>query len=87
MSASESGFYAQGGYLFSNNVEMSARYGQIIPASENTSLSGKSEVGVALSRYIGSHSMKVQGDVFRRWSDDGFSEGDTELRIQMQMAY
>lgn len=94
-----SGFYVQGGYLFANNIEASARYGKIMPGSfglysetgstgvESSSLSNRSEAGVALSRYIGSHSFKIQGDIFRYWTDDGFAEGDTELRVQLQMAY
>jgi len=82
-----SGYYVQGGYLLPNNSELSLRYGQIIPADGDTSLSEKSEAGLGLSKYIGSHSFKVQGDLFRIWSEEGFAEGDTQFRVQIQMAY
>ena len=81
------GFYAQGGYLFSNNIEISTRYGQIIAATENTSLASTSELGFGLSRYIGVHATKLQGDIFRTWTEDGFNDGDTQFRVQMQLAY
>jgi phosphate-selective porin OprO/OprP len=82
------GFYAQGGYLFADsNVEISTRYGQILPADGETSLTAESEAGIGFSNYVGEHSLKLQGDLFREWGPDGFSEGENEFRLQLQMAY
>ena len=81
------GFYAQGGYLLpSKDIEVSARYGQVIPSDEDTSLSNNNEAGVGLSNYIGGHSLKLQGDYFRLWSETP-SEGQNQFRFQVQMAY
>jgi len=82
------GFYAQGGYLLpKKDIELSARYGQIVPAAEETSLSVKNEAGVGLSNYIGGHSLKLQSDFFRLWSEDGFAAGENQFRFQLQLAY
>ena len=82
------GFYAQGGYLFAHsNVEVSTRYGQILPADGETSLTAENEAGIGFSNYVGEHSLKLQGDLFREWGPDEFSEGENEFRLQLQMAY
>ena len=82
------GFYGQGGYLLpSADLELTARYGQTKPADGDSGLSEKSEAGIGLSRYMGGHAFKLQGDLFRNWGDEGFSEGANELRVQLQMAY
>jgi phosphate-selective porin OprO and OprP len=81
------GFYSQGGYLLpKSNIELSARYGQITP-NDKTSLEIKNEAGLGLSNYIGEHSFKLQGDFFRLWSEEGFSSGENQFRLQLQMAY
>jgi len=83
-----SGFYTQAGYLLpQKDLEISARYGQIIPSLGDTSLSAKNEAGIGLSNYVGEHSLKLQGDYFRTWSDDGFEQGYDQFRLQLQMAY
>ena len=82
------GYSVQSGYIFPNtNVEFSSRYAQILPEDDKSSLSTSHEAGLGLSNYIGEHSLKIQSDFFRFWSDDGFSEGDNQFRVQVQLAY
>jgi len=82
------GYYTQAGILLPNsNHELALRYGQVLPLGATTSLSEQSELGIGFNHYIGQHAYKVQGDVFQTWSEEPFSEGDTQVRVQMQMAY
>ena len=46
----------------------------------------RSELGVAGSYYFARHPFKLQGDVFRLWDDD-FGDGDTRMRVQLQLAF
>jgi phosphate-selective porin OprO and OprP len=81
------GYYGQVGYLIPHHaLEISARFGQVIAASES-SLSDTSEAGLGFSYYFARHAMKLQGDYFRFWGDDGFSKGSDQVRVQMQLAY
>jgi hypothetical protein len=82
------GYYGQVGYLIPNQpLEMSARFGQLMSAGDDSSLSDKSEVGLGLNYYFAQHAMKLQADYFHFWGEDGFAEGSDQVRIQMQMAY
>jgi phosphate-selective porin OprO and OprP len=82
------GFYTQAGYLLPNTrVEVAGRYGQVLAASADTSLGDSSEAGLGLSYYMAQHAMKIQGDYFHAWGEDGFSAGSDEARLQMQFAY
>lgn len=82
------GFYAQGGYLMpSKDIEVSTRFGQVMPSAGETSMESENELGLGLSHYFGEHAFKLQSDFFRFWSDDGFSEGVNQFRLQLQMAY
>ena len=82
------GYYVQGGYLLpKSNNELTLRYGEIIPAGSETSLTEESEAGIGVNHYFGAHAYKIQTDIFQIWSEDGFAEGDTQFRLQMQMAY
>ncbi len=82
------GYYLQSGYLLpKSNNELALRYGQIIPLGTDTSLNKTSEAGVGLNHYVGQHAYKIQGDVFQTWDDNGFTNGVTQVRLQMQMAY
>ena len=73
--------------LPNSNNELALRYGQIIPSTGDTSLNEKSELGIGFNYYVGEHAYKIQSDIFQFWSDDGFMDGDTQARIQIQMAY
>jgi len=82
------GFYAQAGYLVPNTpLEISSRYGQVLAASSDSSLSDSSEAGLGLNYYFAQHTMKLQGDYFRNWGEDGFGSGSDEVRLQLQFAY
>lgn len=82
------GYYIQGGYLMpKNTVEFTTRYGEILPSSGDTSLEQVREAGLGVNKYFGEHPFKLQADAFRHWADEGFSEGLSEFRLQMQMSY
>jgi hypothetical protein len=82
------GLYAQAGYLIPNTqLEISSRYGQIMGASSDSSLRDSSEAGLGVNYYFAQHAMKLQGDYFRNWGDDGFGSGSDEVRLQLQFAY
>lgn len=80
------GAMLQAGYLLPNlPLEVSARVGAIRPLGDSgeTSLSASHEVGGGLSWYLARHPFKVQADVFRLWPDR-MSDGDTQIRVQLQ---
>jgi hypothetical protein len=79
------GYYVQGGFL-QKNTELTARFSQILPTGEGTSLQEESEAGVGVNHYIGAHAFKVQADIFRSWHQSGFADGSTQFRLQMQMS-
>ena len=82
------GYYVQSGYLLpATTNELVVRYGQILPSDTETSLTEESEAGIGFNRYVGQHAYKLQTDIFRIWDENGFADGDTQFRIQMQMAY
>ena len=82
------GYYVQSGVLLpTSNNEMTLRYGQVLPSKNNSSLSEQSEFGVGFNHYIAEHAYKLQSDIFQTWSDTPLLEGDTQVRVQLQMAY
>jgi len=81
------GYYAQLGYLMPEHwLEFSARFGQVLPSTDMSSLSNESEAGVGLSYYFGGHSFKLQADYFRFWTAGAFGSGEDQFRVQIQMA-
>ena len=81
-----SGFYVQSGLFVAPTIELVGRYGHILPSSETTSLSDRSEVGFGVNHYIAEHAMKIQGDVHQIWEED-MAEKETLIRLQMQLGY
>ena len=81
-----SGFYVQSGLFVAPTIELVGRYGQILPSSETTSLSDRSEVGFGMNHYIAEHAMKIQGDVHQIKGEDT-TEKETLIRLQMQFGY
>lgn len=82
------GYYVQSGVLLpTSDNELTLRYGQILPSQNQTSLGQQSELGVGFNHYIAKHAYKLQSDIFQTWSDTPLLEGDTQVRVQLQMAY
>lgn len=79
-----SGLNIQTGYLFKNNMEVSARYTTVTPDVVN-SFDGTKEYTFGLSKYVVGHSLKFQGDVsLFNPADD---TADNELRYRFQMEF
>ena len=55
------GLNAQAGYLFKNNIEVAARFTNVVPAQE-TLKAESNQYTLGLSKYIVGHSLKMQGD-------------------------
>lgn len=79
------GFNVQAGYLFKNNVELSARY-TTIRRDELSGLKDENEVTLGLSKYVVGHKLKVQADVSRNTAP-GESEGVLRFRTQVEMQF
>ena len=82
------GYYVQGGYFVTEQtVEVTGRYGEIIPAESETSMEFRGEAGVGLNYYFAQHAFKLQTDYFRIFDEGGLTESESEFRLQLQMAY
>ncbi len=81
------GWFAQAGYLIPNQkLEIAGRFGQVRGRGNDTSLGDGNEAGMALSYYFAQHPLKLQADAFQLWSG-GFSDGNTRVRVQIQVAF
>lgn len=78
--ATGNGLNLQAGYLFKNNVELSARYSQVTP-DEETQRNNEEEYTLGLSKYISGHNLKVQGDI-SMVQEQGL---DDQLRFRLQL--
>ena len=86
------GAMAQAGYLLPNTaVELSGRCGmnrRIGSETESSFAEGLNEMGGGLGHYFAHHPFKIQGDVFRTWSEEEGPElAEMNLRLQMQAAF
>lgn len=79
------GFNVQAGYLFPNNMEVSARYTHVTPDTE-VSFTGEKEYTLGLSKYIVGHSLKLQGDV-SLFDIEGQADNDLRYRLQMEFQF
>lgn len=79
------GYYLQLGYLFPNKkFELAGRYAVVSPDVPFDA--DEIETGVAFSYYMKKHNYKLQAD-FRNLEDEGSNTEDTEIRIQLQLAF
>ena len=79
---SGTGYVAQAGYLFGNNLEVAGRYTAIQPDDVTISgISEQTEYTLGLSKYIKGHSLKIQND----YSLLGTSTGMDEFRVRFQV--
>lgn len=82
------GWFLQGGYLLAPApVEFTARYSEVRPTGDDSSLEQQHELGAGVSFYPGEHSLKLQADYFRIWPKGGIDQGDDQIRAQLQLAY
>jgi phosphate-selective porin len=78
------GAFAQAGYLFTDNLELVARFGEIRPSRQSESaLSRQGELGGGLNWYFQKHDFKIQLDYFWLYTG-GIDEGRHQVRIQSQ---
>jgi hypothetical protein len=79
------GWFLQGGYLLPRlPVDISARYGQIRPVGDDSSLGKRDELGVGAGWYMAEHPMKLQLDYFRLWEEGEIGDGVDQIRLQLQ---
>ena len=78
-----SGINIQTGYLFKNNVELSARYTNVMPDTD-VSFDGAQEYTLGVSKYIVGHALKIQGDVALT---DEVGAMDNNLRYRLQVEF
>jgi len=84
-----SGINLQGGYLFNANYELAARYTVITPQTLNVG-KNESEFGLALSKYVVCHKLKVQTDVgYRMVENTATTINDDKLfwRVQVDIHF
>jgi hypothetical protein len=87
-SRSARGAYVQAGQMLTDHVEVTGRYGQLVPLSGNgdPNLVEAHELGGGVSYYVSQHDLKVQGDYFYLPSD-GFDDGAHQGRLQAQLYF
>ncbi|MDA0194232.1 MAG: porin [Bacteroidetes bacterium] len=78
-----SGFVAQVGYVFKNNIEPAIRFTKIEPDNFRSRLSEETEYTFGLSKYIVDHSLKVQTD----FSYTDFPDSHNEFRYRFQVEF
>ena len=80
-----SGFVFQGGFLFSSDLELGARYTQIRSDSEIfSSIREVNEYTIGISRYVKDHNLKIQSDLSYR--DRLTGENFLQFRLQVELA-
>jgi phosphate-selective porin OprO and OprP len=87
--ASRSGWggYIQGGQMVSERVEVTGRYGRLVPRpGTDPSLVPASELGGGVSLYSRRQNVKLQADYFHLGADNGVPDG-RQLRIQFQLYF
>jgi hypothetical protein len=77
-------WYVQAGYVVQPGYEVAGRYGTIEPDVNDAVTSDLTEKGIALSRYIEGHNMKIQADYLRIESEFEGTSVD-QIRVQWQL--
>ena len=80
-----SGFNAQVGYLFENNIEIAGRYTSISP-DDYSSLKEVNEYTIGASRYFQVHKLKVQTD-FSITDKKYINNGESAYRWRFQVEF
>jgi len=76
------GFNIQAGYLFKNNYEIAGRYTQINPQAA-TQRPDNTEYTLGISKYLSGHTVKVQGDISRRYENQEASQMMYRLQVEI----
>jgi hypothetical protein len=82
------GWIAQAGYLIPRTgFEVAARYEGIEGRTTklHNGLKDQTELGGGLNYYFAEHALKLQADYFRVYASDGFTNGNNQVRLQLQM--
>ncbi|MFN1834233.1 porin [Balneola sp. MJW-20] len=79
-----SGFVAQAGYLFMNNIEPALRFTTIDP-DDVSSLAKRNEYTFGLSKYVVGHNLKIQTDV--SYTDFDARSNEILYRFQVEVAF
>ena len=79
------GINTQLSYLLQNNLELAARYSQIMPDTD-VSFAGIKEYTFGLSKYVVGHNLKVQADV-SLIDKTGASHNKLRYRLQTEFAF
>lgn len=82
------GIVAQAGFLFPRtSFEVAGRYasqsGRTVALHDG--LKDTSELGGGVSYYFAQHQLKLQSDYFRIYTKGGFSDGENQVRVQLQL--
>ncbi|GJM34723.1 MAG: hypothetical protein DHS20C18_37240 [Saprospiraceae bacterium] len=80
------GFTAQVGYLFNNNLEIALRYTNLRREDDLSAISDEDQYTLGVSKYIVDHNLKVQGDITRSTFPD-ISDGAYQFRMQVEMQF
>lgn len=81
--ATGNGINVQYGYLFPNNIELSARYSKVMPEEEEY-FNEEQEITFGISKYVVGHSLKVQSDLSLVQEEN--EENEIRFRLQVEMA-
>lgn len=82
------GYMVQSGFMVpKTTLEFAARFAQVHPFGDSTSLSRKDEVGGGLSYYFARHPFKIQADYFRLFNEGNVANGNHMIRVQLQGAF
>jgi len=77
----------QTGYLFKSNYEVAGRYTMILPENA-TGNSSETEYGIALSKYVVGHKLKVQTDLgYRQISNTTAKDDKLFWRVQVDIHF
>jgi len=79
------GYVAQAGYLYKNNMETAFRYTVIEPDNGISALNQQTQYTLGLSKYIKGHNLKIQSDV--SYSDFEASDNEILIRFQVELAF
>lgn len=79
------GYFAQAGYLVTDEVEVVARWGELRPLGRSA-VQLQRETGGGVNWYVHGHDLKLQADYFYLWSAR-LADGDHQARVQLQLFF
>ncbi|MCO5165957.1 MAG: OprO/OprP family phosphate-selective porin [Planctomycetes bacterium] len=79
------GYFAQAGYLVTDEVEVVARWGELRPLGRSA-VRLQRETGGGINWYVSGHDLKLQADYFYLWGER-LADGDHQVRVQLQLFF